>query len=192
MGNPNFDFLKSKFHVSKETFLILKNLASIRKLKTGEDIVKQGGKSNKIAFLTSGLMRAYCTLESGKEITKNIFKPIGFVGGFSSIVKNEPSLLCYEALVDSIVYEVNFEEFIKTSKTNIQISNLYNRILEYIFIGYETKQLESMSLNATERYIVLKKQIPNIDNLIPQYQIASYLNISPVQLSRIRKTFKCF
>ena len=188
MGNPYFDFFKTKLHVSKETFLILKNLASRRKLKTGESIVKQGGKSNKIAFLTSGLMRAYCTLESGKKITKNIFTPIGFVGAFSSIVKNEPSLFCYEALVDSKIYEVNFEEFLKISKSNIDISNLYNRILEYVFIVYETKQLESMTLNATERYIVLKKQIPSIDNLIPQYQIASYLNISPVQLSRIRKT----
>ncbi|WP_299120657.1 Crp/Fnr family transcriptional regulator [uncultured Winogradskyella sp.] len=187
MDNPNFDFLKSKFHVSKETFLILKNLASIRKLKIGEDIVKQGGKSNKMGFLTSGLMRAYCTLESGKEITKNIFTPIGFVGAFSSILKNESSLLCYEALIDSVIYEVDFKEFIKISKTNIDISNLYNRILEYVFIVYETKQLESMTLNATERYLVLKKQIPNIDNLIPQYQIASYLNVSPVQLSRIRK-----
>lgn len=190
MDNPNFDFLKSKFHVSKETFLILKDLASIRKLKIGEEIVKQGGKSNKMAFLTSGLIRAYCTLESGKEITKNIFTPIGFVGAFSSILKNEPSLLCYEALVESTIYEVDFDKFTKLSKTNIDISNLYNRILEYVFIMYEIKQLENMSLNATERYLNLKKQISNIDNLIPQYQIASFLNISPVQLSRIRKEMK--
>jgi hypothetical protein len=41
-------------------------------------------------------------------------------------------------------------------------------------------------MNATERYLSLRKQIPNIDNLIPQYQIATYLSITPVQLSRIR------
>lgn len=187
MDNPSFDFLKSKFHVSKETFLILGSLAVKRKLTAGETIVKQGGKSNKIAFLTSGLMRAYNTLESGKEITKNIFTPISFVGGFSSIIKNEPSLFCYEALLDSTVFEIDLIEFIKISKTNIDVSNLYNRVLEHVFIVYETKQLQTMTLNATERYLTLKKQIPNIDNLIPQYQIASYLNISPVQLSRIRK-----
>jgi len=187
MNNPNFDFLKSKFHVSEETFIILQSLSTKRELVAGECIVKQGGKSKKIAFLTSGLMRAFISLESGKQITKNIFTPIGFVGAFSSIIKNEPSLLCYEAMVDSVVYEINFDEFIKISKTNIDISNLYNRILEYVFIMYERKQLEIMSLNGTERYLALKKQIPNIENLIPQYQIASYLNISPVQLSRIRK-----
>ncbi len=187
MDNTNFDFLKSKFHISKETFLILSSMASKRKLTVGEGIVKQGGKSNKIAFLTSGLMRAFSILESGKQITKNIFSPISFVGAFSSIIKDEPSLLCYEALVDSVVYEINFSEFLKISKTNIDISNLYNRILEYVFIMYERKQMEAMALNGTERYQSLKIQIPNIDNLIPQYQIASYLNISPEQLSRIRK-----
>ncbi|MFP4844786.1 Crp/Fnr family transcriptional regulator [Winogradskyella sp. PE311] len=187
MGDPNFDFLKSKFHVSKETFLILKGLAKFRKLKTGEALVEQGKKSNKVAFLFSGLMRAYTTTETGKDITKNIFTPISFLGAFSSVIKNEPSFLCYEALVDSYVYEINFIEFIELSKTNIDISNLYNRVLEYVFIMYEKKQMESMTLNGTERYLALKKQIPDIDNLIHQYQIASYLNISPVQLSRIRR-----
>ncbi|MDP5082117.1 MAG: Crp/Fnr family transcriptional regulator [Winogradskyella sp.] len=187
MQNPSFDFLRSKFDTSEETFLILVSMASKRELSVGEAIVKQGGKSNKIAFLTSGLMRAHRTLESGKEITKNIFTPISFVGGFSSMVKNEPSLFSYEALVDSTVFEINFDEFITISKTNIDISNLYNRVLEHVFILYETKQLQTMTLNATQRYLALKKQIPNIDNLIPQYQIASYLNISAVQLSRIRK-----
>ncbi|WP_411893174.1 Crp/Fnr family transcriptional regulator [Winogradskyella sp. A2] len=190
MDDPSFDFLKSKFHVTKETYKVLEDLAKKRKLKSGECIVRQGNKSNNVAFLTSGLMRAYSTLESGKEITKNIFVPISFVGPFSSILKDKPALFCYEALVDSTVFEINFYDFIKISKTNIDISTLYNRILESVFIMYETKQLETAALDATQRYLELKRRIPNIENLIPQYQIASYLNISPVQLSRIRKALK--
>lgn len=190
MKDPNFDFLKSKFHVSKETYAILQKLASKRRLKAGEALIKQGGKSKKIAFLVSGLMRSFSTLESGKQITKNIYTPISFAGGFSSLISNKPSLICYEALVDSVVFEVNFDDFLKITKTNISISNLYNRILEYIFIVYEKKQLETMALSSRERYLSLIKKIPNIENLIPQYQIASYLNITPVQLSRIRKELK--
>ncbi|MGB6268061.1 MAG: hypothetical protein WBF67_03545 [Olleya sp.] len=41
-------------------------------------------------------------------------------------------------------------------------------------------------MNAKGRYLKLREKIPNIDNLIPQYQIAAYLSITPVQLSRIR------
>ncbi|MBO3117954.1 Crp/Fnr family transcriptional regulator [Winogradskyella sp. DF17] len=188
MEDPNYDFLKSKFHVSKETYFILRRMAKGRKLKTGETLVEQGRKSRKVAFLVSGLMRAFNTLETGKEITKNIFTPISFVGAFSSIVKDEPSKFCYEALTEAVIFELDLHDFKAIAEKNIDVSNLYNRILEQIFIIYEKKLIEDMTLNATERYTRLKDKIPMIDDLIPQYQIASYLNISPVQLSRIRKS----
>ncbi len=187
MADPNFDFLRSKFNVSKETFEILKSLSSYRKIKQGEIFVAQGSKSNNIAFLSSGLMRAYLVMESGKEITKNLFSSYSFVGPFSSILKNEASLLTHQALTDCVLFEINFKGFIEQTKTNVELSNLYNRVLEHIFILYEKKYLNQMSLNATQRYHILKKQIPNIDHIIPQYQIASYLNITAVQLSRIKK-----
>lgn len=187
MEDPNFDFLRSKFQISKEAYKVLKNLASYHKLRKGEVIVEQGAKSNNMSFLASGLLRAYHVLETGKEITKNLYPPFSFVGPFSSILKNEASLLTHEALTDSVLYEVNFNEFIIQSKDNIELSNLYNRVLEYIFVMYEKKYLDHISLNATERYRQLKSQIPDIEGLIPQYQIASYLNISAVQLSRIKK-----
>ena len=187
MQDPSFDFLKSKFNISEETYKILQSLATYKEIDRGEKLVEQNAKSNKICFLIKGLLRSYHILESGKEITKNIHAPFSFVGPFSSMLKNEASLLTYEALVNSVLFEVNFDDFIEHSKTNIEISNLYNRILEYLFIVYENKYLDHVSLNATERYKLLKNQIPDIENLIPLYQIASYLNITPVQLSRIRK-----
>lgn len=190
MENPNFDFLKSKFNVSNETFLILKNLSTRKILKAGENIIKEGGKSNKLYLLSSGLMRSVRVSETGKEYTKNIYSPVSFVGPFSSILTKQPSLLTYEALTDCQVYEIDFKDFSGLTEINIEVSNVYNRILEYLFLVYEQKQLESISLNATQRYQLLKNKIPDIDSLIPQYQIASYLNITAVQLSRIRKEIK--
>ena len=190
MENPGFDFLKSKFNVSEETFLILKNLSTKKTFASGEKTIEQGGMSNKLYFLTSGLMRAVRVSEKGKEYTKNLYSPISFVGPLRSILTKKPSLLTYEALTDCIVYEADYDDFFKLTQSHIEISNLYNRILEYLFIVYESKQLESISFNATERYQLLKSKIPDIDEQIAQYQIASYLNITPVQLSRIRKDLK--
>ncbi|MBL4904660.1 MAG: hypothetical protein JKZ00_01235 [Flavobacteriaceae bacterium] len=51
----------------------------------------------------------------------------------------------------------------------------------------EKRITELSTLDATARYLKLKNDIPDIDNLIQQYHIAAYLNITPVQLSRIRK-----
>lgn len=192
MENPSYDFLKSKFNVSKDTFQILSNLSTRKTLKAGEYVIKQDGTSSKLYFLTSGLMRSVRVSEKGKEYTKNIYSPNSFVGPLSSILTKKPSLLAYETLTECKMFEVDFKEFFCLTKTVIEISNLYNRVLEYVFLIYEKKQLESISLNATQRYQLLKSKIPNIDDQIAQYQIASYLNITPVQLSRIRKEMKVY
>jgi hypothetical protein len=57
-------------------------------------------------------------------------------------------------------------------------------------VEYEKRQLELISMDAKQRYLTLINEIPEIETLIPQYQIASYLSVTPVQLSRIRKKIK--
>ena len=69
---------------------------------------------------------------------------------------------------------------------NCDLFRFHSHFMEYLICQNDVKHKELLSMNATQRYLSLRKQIPNIDNLIPQYQIASYLSITPVQLSRIR------
>ena len=79
---------------------------------------------------------------------------------------------------------LKFEELMETSQ---ELTTYYAKTLEKVFLIMIERITELSTLNATEVYTNLKKEIPNIDNLIPQYKIASYLNVTPVQLSRIRK-----
>lgn len=188
--NPNLVFLNSFLDVSEETFSQLAGIAVYRKLETGVQIGKSEEIPTKIYMLISGVMRAYLGSESGKEFNKNFFMPFSFVGAFTGLIKKQPSLLVYEALTDCKVYEVDFETFMALCKKDINVSNLYNRVLEHVFIKYEERQLELISMDAKQRYLRLCKRIPDIENLITQYQIASYLSITPVQLSRIRKKLK--
>ena len=85
------------------------------------------------------------------------------------------------------MYRVNFKEFLKLTKTDIHVSNLYSRVLEYAFRNFGSKIHDLSVLNSTNRYLKLRQKIPRIESLVSQYHIASYLNITPVQLSRIRK-----
>ena len=116
--------------------------------------------------------------------------PFSFVGALTALIQNQPSRLTYEALTECQVYEINFSKITELCKSDINISNLYNRILEHVFIRYEERQLELISMDAKAQYLALLKKMPNIEELIPQYQIASYLSITPVQLSRIRRKIK--
>jgi CRP-like cAMP-binding protein len=54
----------------------------------------------------------------------------------------------------------------------------------------ELKERQLLIHSAKERYRIFLKEFPDLESRISQYQIASYLGISPVSLSRIRKEMK--
>ena len=176
--------------LSEETFNELNSLAKFKRINANTTITKAGEIPTKFYFLVSGLMRAYLDSECGKVFTKNIFSPMSFVASFTALINRESSKLTYETLTDCKGYEFDYIEMMELCKRNLSVSLLYTKILEQIFIRYENRNIELLTLNATQRYLKLREQIPNIDDLIPQFQIASYLSITPVQLSRIRNNLK--
>jgi CRP-like cAMP-binding protein len=54
-------------------------------------------------------------------------------------------------------------------------------------LRYEKKEIEMALLDADKRYSIFRDEYPGIELEIPKYHVASYLGISPTQLSRIRK-----
>ncbi len=186
--NRNLEYLRTITPIDDETFVELQKISTFRLLEKNTAIAKEGEVPTKrICLLLTGLMRAYIDAESGKQYNKKIFTPMAFVGPLTGIITNKPSKLTYETLTECKVFEIDFGKFMDLCKVNTQIANLYIKVLENVFMEYERRSLELMSMDATQRYLKLRERIPNIDDLIPQFQIASFLNITPVQLSRIRK-----
>ena len=64
------------------------------------------------------------------------------------------------------------------------------KMLEHAYIKLEKTVISLGTKDAKERYLSLLNRLTGIEDLIPQYQIASYLGITPIQLSRIRKGLK--
>ena len=185
--NRNLAFLNSFVNVSEDTFSKLQKISTFKEIEATTIITNEGEIPEKVYMLVQGIMHAYINSESGKQYNKKIFSPNSFVGALTAMIKNKPSKLTYQALTKCKVFEVDFNKFMNLCKTDVNISNLYIKILERIFMQYERRSIELISLDATQRYIKLRQRIPNIDDLIPQFQIASFLGITPVQLSRIRK-----
>jgi CRP-like cAMP-binding protein len=59
-------------------------------------------------------------------------------------------------------------------------------ILEQVWIKKERHDIRMVTNDATTNYQIFKKEYPSLENEIAQYHIASYLGITPIQLSRIR------
>ena len=180
-------FIKKFGRLSKESEEAYLTLLVEKKRSKGTIIAKKGETPTKFFMLKSGIARSYFTDENDKQYTRTLFRPVASIGAFSALILDKPSKLTYDCLTICEVYEGDFKAFKKLAKERADIANMYARGLEGVFIRMEKRIYNLSVLDAKERYLELKDRIPEIDNLIPQYHIASYLNITPVQMSRIRK-----
>lgn len=181
------NFLNSISTISEDVIEDLLKISELKTIKTGNQIVKLNEVPSKIYMLISGVVRCYLITESGKEFNKSFNLPISFFGSLTALIQKNQSLFVFETLADSEMYEVDFHKLTELCKKHESLNRLYSKVLETVYISYEKRLVELISSDAKTRYLGLCAQIPNIENLIPQYHIASYLGITPVQLSRIRK-----
>jgi len=185
--NNNHVFINTFVEVPDESFSELQHISEFKKLKAGTQIVRLGEVPSKLYLLRSGIIRCYLSTESGKEFNKNFYLPTSFVASLTALIKRTPSIFVFETITECKIYEIDYEKFMKLCEKKPSVNELYSRVLEVVYIKYEKRLVELISLDAKDRYKELQSQIPNLDELIPQYHIASYLGITAVQLSRIRK-----
>jgi len=182
----NFDYLKSFYPISRKIYDQLLSITVFKQIKANTRLVNLGDVPQKLYLLNKGVSRVVFVSEDGKQLTKTLFTPIDIFASFTALLEQTPSNLIYETLTPCEIFEIDHKAFAKLCHTNIEVLKFYTRFLESLFKVGEIRHLEVASLDAKQRYLKLRKLIPEIDNLIPQHQIASYLNITPVQLSRIR------
>lgn len=181
------NFINS-FHVlPKESFNKFQNLTQLKKFSQKDILAKYGETPKELFILKSGVVRSYYTDENGKEYISSLFTAISSTGALGGLIQEKPADLSYDCLTDCEVYAINFKDLKQLALNDKDVSYLYARALESVFLLLESRIYDLTVLNATKRYLKLKRGISGIENLIPQYYIASFLNISPVQLSRIRK-----
>ncbi|MFI1771331.1 Crp/Fnr family transcriptional regulator [Thalassobellus citreus] len=185
--NINFDYLNSISKISEETFEEIKSISEFKRIPAGTQIVKLDEMTTKIYMLVSGVIRCYISTEAGKEFNKSFYLPTSFVGSLTALREKKPSNFTFETLTDCKVYEVDYYELLDLCENNIALKDMHINILGILFAQYEKRLVELISMDATKRYLELRKHYPDVDKLISQYHIASYLGITAVQLSRIRK-----
>lgn len=180
-------FLNQFAPLSEQTLALLGSAFVLGELKKDDYFVREGEYANEIALLETGIVRAFYINNQGKEYNKTFFVGPTFIGSYAALISKEKNRLPQQALTDCTIWRAKFEVIEHLSKNNYEIEHLRRKIAEQFFVWNEKKQLEMALLEAKERYVIFKAEHPGIDNLIPQYHIASYLGISPTQLSRIRK-----
>lgn len=179
-------FLQTLIPFTESETEVFISLFSEIQLKKKDYFAKEGEFSSKLAFLSTGVMRAFFRNKSGNEYNKTFFTPSNFVAAYSSITTKQKNLINIQCLTDCTLFVADFRQITPLYKKYPKFESLARTMAEYKFAIKEKREIELVTLEATERYEIFKKEHPNLENLINQYHIASYLGITPTQLSRIR------
>jgi len=173
-------------HFTKSEMEIFVSLFSEKQLKKNEYFAIEGEYSTKLAFLTKGVMRAFYRNSEGNEYNKTFFTSLNFVGAYSSLVTGHKNLINIQCLTNCTFLVADFGAITKLYDEYPKIERLARKLAENKFAIKEKREIELVTLDASERYIIFQEEHPDLENLIPQYHIASYLGVTATQLSRIR------
>lgn len=176
--------------ISEDTFVELQKCFKPLKLNKNEFFVRESDYAQQLGFLKKGVVRAFFLNKEGKEYTKQFFVDASIIGAYSSLLTKQPNRIAQQALTDCEILVADFSEIEKLYNKFHEVERLGRKIAESYFLEKEQKELEMALLDADKRYLIVREKFPTIEAIVPQYHIASYLGISPTQLSRIRRKLK--
>jgi CRP-like cAMP-binding protein len=166
-----------------------KELTSIirtTRVKKRQFIDQPGFVSGFRNYVVNGSFRSFLIDQDGKEHTVQIAIEDWFISDFYSYITQTPASLFVEALEDSIIYQMKYEDIEPLCARNHKISEYFRITTERAFAFSRKRMLSSLSKTAEERYVDFIDQYPGIAFRVPQKVIASYLGMSPEFLSKIR------
>lgn len=173
--------------MSDEGLKQLDLLLEPRKVAAGTHLVQQGEISHETFFIQEGVCRNY-NLIDGKEKTRWFALDGDIVASMFSFAHNEPAVASIEALtaMDLLVADTqDIRKLIRSSHewslwtSEYLIDGLYVLERRYTFLGHGDAYTRYENLQRMRSFELL--------NQIPLQYLASYLNITPQTLSRVRR-----
>ena len=164
---------------------ILESILVSQKYAKGEMILKEGEICRQFLYIDKGLVRQFY-FKHGKEVTEHLGQEQTIVMCIESLFKEEPTRLQVEAIEPTLVYALPKAELERVALHNVNIQILYRKILEESLIISQIHADLVRFETAQDRYKKLCKLCPQVVLRAPLVYIASYLQMTPETLSRVR------
>jgi len=149
-------------------------------------LIHTGDEVTHVLYLLEGIVRYYITTEDGHEVTKAFYKDSFLLGSFDVTFNKGTNKFSVQALSDVRFLKIPLSNIRTLLETSHEFSKAYNRFLTSVFIFKEKREIELLSTTGKARFESFSREFPEIAEEISGVTLASYLGITPVQLSRIK------
>lgn len=172
-------------YIGRDTINKIVDLNKTTFFKKGEMIPAE----HKGFLLLSGVIRGYYLDTDGSDVT-HLFIFEGSTYGSDFLTTSKPQVCSFEALEECKTAELNRAALLDQIKKDQGLMMAYIHMLEEALKHRISRETGLVTKSATERYLDLKNEYPGIEKRVSQAYIASYLGITPVSLSRIRRVIR--
>ena len=179
-------YLKETYAFSRGDLEQVQHLFYEERIKKGEYYLQEGQYINKVSFISEGLFRLFYQID-GEEKNMLFFSENQFMTDYYGYLTQSVSIRPIQALEDAVVYSINrgnLNKLFDNSKNWERIVRLFAESAYLLAVSRAGRLLHD---DYDTRVGIFIKENPTLLQRIPQYMVASYLNMTPETLSRIRK-----
>ncbi len=179
--------MKQMIEVSESELNAFLSQAITKTYKRQEIINRPNAIPNEIFFINKGIIRVLITDNEGTEHTIHFALENQFIADYSNFIQKQPSIYSLQTLEETEVIVLP-RNTIEWGYMNLKDGQKMGRLIaEYYFI-YQDDRIKNLYVRTPkQRYDSISEVFPNIHNRVPQHMIASYLGITPIHLSRLKK-----
>jgi CRP-like cAMP-binding protein len=177
------------FGLSDADFDVLVNYCEPMQFKKGDVVMKAGEKQSYIYFIVKGIIRNYVLSQEGEIKTYGFRVENMLITGYGlHNYKNEyRAKVNIECLEDCTLIKIPLQALKFMEEHSKEAHKVGRYLAETHIIELVDFIIDIDTLPILERYNNLEKTFPNIHQRVAQHIIASYLRITPVHLSNVKK-----
>lgn len=158
-----------------------------RSLEKGEKLVKFGQQYGNVAYVVDGLIKSSSFDGEGNKVIFRFEQANQITGNWHATLFQETSKIEIEAIEPTIVVELAIDLIEKWAAKHLNIARIYNAVMKQILADTLHQLSTYINSKPETRYLQFLKESPDILDRITQKELASYLGVTAVSLSRIKK-----
>ncbi len=152
----------------------------------GTVLLRAGERAQSSGFVLQGGLREYYVLEDGAERTKGFNMAGGFSGSLSDLLSGEASRVWIVAEAPSTLIHTPWAVYVQLTESSPAWSRFARKMAESLYMAKVEREYELLALDAAQRYQRALARWPMLETVFSQRDIASYIGVTPVHLSRLR------
>jgi CRP-like cAMP-binding protein len=178
--------IQKRTHITETDILLAFQVAHFKQFEKGTLLTEEGKVENYLYFIMEGVTRSFFFKED-QNISLDFHFTGQFVSVYESFLDQVPARHAIEALTQVSTMRIRHADLAKLYAQSPKFEQIGRILTEELFKNTSERLKSLLSESATERYINLLNTYPEYVQNIPLKYLASYLNIKPESLSRIRK-----